>query len=151
MRLVSLVVVLVLCMAVPVFADTATIDVYDGWNMVCAPLVPFNPDPTNVFNPLDIEFVCSLQRWDAPKQSMEAYSMFNPNFGNILLADGFWLKVPTGQAQNPSYSGVPDGIPDAGGNMTDVMVMLPGDQLDGLDAGGWHLIGQPFNFGSVAH
>lgn len=145
MRFVSLVAALLVMCAVPASADTATIDVYEGWNMVCAPLVPFDPTPTNVFNPLDVDWTCSLQRWDAPTQSMEAYSIFNPNFGNCLLGDGYFLYVPAGQPASASYAGVPDGIPDAGGNMTDVMLMLPGDQLDANDTGGWHLVGHPYN------
>jgi len=151
MRTSGLVLLLALVVVSASFAaQTATYDVYAGWNMVGCPLVPFNPAPTDmmtftgVFDPLDIEWTGSLQRWDSPTQSMIAYTMFDPGaFGNCLLGDGYWLN----QAANGTvqYTGVDDGVPDSLGNMTDMWVSLPGDQTDGLDNGGWNLISHPFN------
>jgi len=133
-------------------AATATIDFYGEWNMVSAPLVPFVSTPWNglsgsakgVFDPVDIDFGGSLSRWDASTQGMVGWSMFVPDaFGNILLGDGYWLYQPG--SGSVTYDGVPDGVPDGVGNMTDMWVSLPGGQTDGVDAGGWHIIGTPFN------
>ena len=155
MRTLSLVLALVFVAAgVGFAAETATYDVYGKWNMVGLPLVPFNPIPTNavdgVFDPLEIEFDGgSLQRWDSPLQSMIAYTMFDPDlFGNCLLGDGYWLHqpgVPTILVGQVSYLGLDDGVPDGGGNMTDMWISLPGNQFNGVDTGGWNLISHPYN------
>ena len=155
MRTSGLVLALVFVVAGCSFAaQVATYDVYGNWNMVGLPLVPFNPVPTNmvdgVFDPVFDEFAGgSLQRWDSPTQSMIAYTMFDPGpFGNCLLGDGYWLQLPgdaTVLVGSVSYSGVDDGVPDGGGNMTDMWISLPGNQFDGNDAGGWCMISQPYN------
>ncbi len=153
MKTLSLITALVLVLAGGALADIATYDVYTDWNMVSAPLVPFNPIPSDqligftndgVFDPLDIDFSGSLSRWDAPSQSMVGWSSFDPTtFGNVLLGDGYWL-FQSG-AGTVAYDGVPDGVPDGGGTMTDMWVSLPGNQNDAADAGGWHIIGTPFD------
>ena len=123
------------------FADTVTVDLYGGWNFVACPLVPFDPDPYSVFSGIDIDF--NLFRWDAPSQG-EVYFEPDGAFGNILLGEGYYLNNIS-NAESFSYNGVPDGVPDGSGTMTDMWISLPGNQLDGTNAGGWHLFGQPFN------
>jgi len=127
------------CMA----AQTATIDLYTGWNLIAAPLVPLDsPDPVAVFGSVPISGY--LSRWDAPQQGMMTYDEIDPTgFGNILLGDGYWLYAFSNDTV--SYNGVNDGVPDNSGNKTDMWLSLPGNQLDSENAGGWHLIGQPFS------
>ncbi len=138
-------------------ADTVSFDLYGQWNLVSCPLVPFVPAPWNglsgvekgVFDPVDIDFMGSMSRWDAASQGQIGWSQFNPgDFGNILLGEGYWVYQGDPQGPSPvqtvSYSGVPDGVPDANGVKTDMWISLSGQQGDG-DLGGWHLIGHPFN------
>jgi len=142
MKTLGLVLALVFAVAGATVAATATFDVLTDWNCVSAPLVPFNPDPLSVFAGINI--VNTLSRFDAPSQTGVPYDDLDPApFGNILLGDGYWLL--SDGAYTVSYSGVPDGVPDASNNMTDMWISLPGYQLDGQDVGGWHLIGHPFN------
>jgi len=66
-------------------------------------------------------------------------------FGGILLGEGYWLNCEgSGGTVSNEIVGIPDGVP-SGGTMTDMWISLPGHQTDGLDAGGWHIIGHPFN------
>lgn len=142
MKTLGLVLALAFVLAGACVADTATFDVLTSWNCVSAPLVPFNPDPMNVFAGINI--VGTLSRFDATTQSGVIYDDLEPEtFGNVLLGDGYWLLSDGNYTV--SYEGVPDGVPDGSGNMTDMWISLPGYRLDGQDAGGWHLIGQPFN------
>jgi len=142
MKTLGLVLAMVVVMGGACVADTATYDVLADWNCISAPLVPFNPDPMAVFTGINV--VNTLSRYDAPTQTGILYDDLDPAaFGNILLGDGYWLL--SDGTYTVSYDGVPDGVPDGSGNMTDMWVSLPGAQLDPDDAGGWHLIGQPFN------
>jgi hypothetical protein len=142
MKTLGLVLALVLVVGGACVADTVTLDLFAQWNFISAPLVPFNPDPLSVFSGLTVSGY--LNRWDAPTQSMATYDEIDPAaFGNVLLGDGYQLYQDA--AGSFTYAGVPDGVPDGGGNMTDMWISLPGYQLDGVDEGGWHLIGQPFN------
>jgi len=142
MKTLGLVLALVVVAGGACVADTASFDVLANWNCISAPLVPFNPDPLSVFTGINV--VGTLSRYDAPSQGGIAYDDLDPAaFGNILLGDGYWLL--SDGTYTVSYDGVPDGVPDGSGNMTDMWVSLPGYQLDTDDAGGWHLIGQPFN------
>jgi hypothetical protein len=62
----------------------------------------------------------------------------------VLLGDGYYYYANETHSV-VSYDGVPDGVPDGSGNMTDMWISLPGNQFDGKDKGGWHMIGHPFN------
>lgn len=147
MKTLGLVLALTVLVAGASVAATATYDVYVGWNLVAAPLVPFNPDPNSVFAGLADGIDGLLARYD-PSGGIVTYDSLDPSvFGNVLLGDGFWLMVYSG-TQTVSYDGVPDGVPDGAGNKTDMWISLPGNQNDGQDAGGWHLIGHPFNHDS---
>jgi len=126
-------------------ADTVTVDLYYAngpWNFIACPLVSFDPAPESVFAGVDIFY--NLFRYDAPTASEYVYDG-DPSgpFGNILLGDGYYL-ANTGNVPSFSYSGVPDGVPDGNGTMTDMWISLPGVQGD-AGQGGWHLIGHPFN------
>lgn len=145
MKTLVLVLVLSLLTGVAATAATVTVDTYADWNLVAAPLVPFNPAVDSVFSNFDVMFTAGITRWDAPSQGMIAYDAFDvPGaFGNVLLGDGYWFNYP--EAGQIVYDGVPDGVPDASNVKTDMWISLPGNQLDGQDAGGWQLIGQPFN------
>lgn len=129
-------------------ADSVTVDLYNvagPWNYFGLPLVPFDSDPYSVLAGVNIDF--NLFRWDAPSQG-ELYFEPGGAFGNCLLGDGYYLNN-SDSASSFTYSGVPDGVPDGGGTMTDMWLSLPGNQLDANvnppDGGGWHLIAQPFN------
>lgn len=147
MKTLGLVLALAFVLAGACVADTATFDVLGQWNQIAAPLVPFNPDPLSVFNGVNI--VGTLWRLNPTDQAMVPYDDLDPAmFGNILLGDGYqlWCDAPLGTyVTTITYEGVPDGVPDGSGNMTDMWISLPGNQLDGVDEGGWHLIGQPFD------
>jgi len=128
-------------------AAGVTVDLYNKWNYIAAPCVPFNPDPISVFTgpsgAIDLDYY--LYRYDAASQSMIVYDAIDPTgFGNCLLGDGYILYNHA-NVDNFSFNAVPDGVPDAGGAKTDMWISLPGNQLDGVSAGGWQLIGQPFN------
>ncbi len=147
MKTLGLVLALVVVAGGACVADTTSYDVLGQWNRIAAPLVPFNPDPLSVFNGVNI--VGTLWRFDAPSQTGIPYDDLDPTqFGNILLGDGYELfcDAPMGATvATVSYDGVPDGVPDGAGVKTDMWISLPGNQLDGVDAGGWHIIGQPFD------
>lgn len=143
----GLVLALVLVVGGAAVADSVTFDTYAKLNMISAPLVPLNPDATSVFSNFDLVFTTNLSRWDSPSQSMVSYDPWastpGGDFGNVLLGDGYWLIDPN---QNTyTVTGIPDGVPDGSGQMTDMWISLPGNQYDGKDAGGWNMIGQPFN------
>jgi len=144
MKTLGLVLALVIVASGACVAANVTYDIFDGWNLVCAPLVPFNPDPNDVFDGAPYGVDGLLTRFDAPSSGNITYDSLDPQaFGNILLGDGYWLYSYGGGTID--FDGVPDGVPDGSGNMTDMWISLPGNQLDGQDAGGWHLIGHPFN------
>jgi len=147
MRTFGLVLAMLVLCAGASMAVNVSYDIYGGWNLITAPLVPFNPDPLSVFAgaPDGIDGV--LTRVD-PTNGNITYDGFDPaGFGNVLLGDGYWLFQSGGGTI--SYDGVPDGVPDGSGNMTDMWISLPGNQADAgaepPSGGGWHLIGQPFN------
>lgn len=127
-----------------VATTTATYDLYMGWSLISAPLVPINPDPLSVYAgaPDGLDYLC--YRYD-PSSGWVTYDSFDPSaYGNVLLGDGSSLNCMSAGA-TISYVGVEDGVPDGTGAMTDMWISLPGSQTDGIDAGGIHLIGQPFN------
>lgn len=139
----TLVLVVALLCVVSGFAvadTTADLYVFEGWNRISVPIVPFDSTPEGVFGSQPIN--SKLFRIDAPNQNEIMYDILSPEeFGNILLGDGYQL-LSTSDAV-VSFSGVDDGVP-SGGIPTDMWISLPGIQgLEG-EEGGWHLIGQPF-------
>lgn len=141
MKILSLTLVLIVMASGFVIADSVTYDVYGEWNCISAPLVPLNSDPMDVFTGINI--VNNLSRFDATTQGNIGYDDIDPAaFGSILLGDGFWLL--SDDEYTVSYDGVTDGIPSVG-VMTDMYISLPGNLLDSKDAGGYQLIGTPFN------
>jgi len=141
MRTLGLVLALLVVGSGMCVADSVTVDLYPGWNYIACPLVPFDPAPESVFAGVDIFY--NLFRFDAPTGGVLYYEDPSGPFGNILLGDGYYLNNQSG-ATSFSYSGVPDGVPDGNGTMTDMWISLPGIQGD-PGQGGWHLIGHPFN------
>ena len=122
-------------------AETASFDVYAGWNNVALPIVPFNPDPEAVFANAPQGIDGLLTRWD-PSSGGITYDALDPDaFGKCLLGDGYWLQCWSGATI--SFDGVPDGVPDNAGNKTDMWISLPGNQ--NTNSGAWHHIGHPFN------
>lgn len=127
--------------------DNAVYDVYVGWNRICAPLVPFDPDPNSVFADLPGGVYDRLSRWD-PTYGGIGFSIDEPeSFGNILIGDGYEYCCYTDATV--SYIGYPDGLPDLNDNKTDMVISLPGNQMDNEDSGSWHLIGHPFNHNTL--
>lgn len=121
------------------FASSVTYDVYQGWNNIAIPLVPFDPTPANAFS--GITLMNNITRFDAVSGSNFALTAYTESdFGNILLGDGYQLS----QSQDGSVTinGIADGVPNPDGVMTDMCISLPGVN-DGN--GGWHLIGNPYN------
>lgn len=146
MKKLGLVLILMLVVSGAVMAETVTLDTYAGWNVISLPQVPYEPDPAVAFSQFDMMFTTTLMRFDAPTQANITYDAFATPptaFGNLLLGDGYSFYNP--DAGQVSYDAVLDGVPDAAGTMTDMWISLPGDQNDGVDAGGWHTIGCPFN------
>lgn len=139
MRTLLLVLAMTMVVAGASMAATATVDVYQGWNLISAPLVPFDPDPQNVFGAAIDGIDGLLSRLD-PMSGGVSYDSFDPDlFGNILLGDGFWLWSISG-SQQLSYEGVESGVPDSTGKKTDMWISLPGAGNEGA----WHFVGVPF-------
>jgi hypothetical protein len=150
MRTLGLVLAMIVVVTGAAIAETATMDVYTGWNLIGPPCVPLDSNPVSVFsngNPsgVDIEYTDVLTRLDAPSQGYIDYLFFDPaSFGGVLLGEGYFLNASVDtQVQ---FDGLTDGVPSAG-IMTDMWISLPGNQMDGQDAGGWHIISNPFNHG----
>lgn len=142
MKTLGLVLALVLVVGGACVAATATYDIYKGWNMISAPIVPFDPNPETVFAGAPDGVDSLLSRWD-PSAGGVGYDSGDPtSFGGVLLGDGFWLRDFTGKA-TITITGVADGVPDGAGVMTDMWISLPGNT--NINGGGWHMIGQPFN------
>ncbi len=121
-------------------AETATIDLYTGWNMISAPLVPLQPDPMVVFSNAADGIDGLLSRYDPSLGGIGYDSLDTSLFGNVLLGDGYWLNSYASGHQLIQYEGVADGVPDGDGNKTDMWISLPGAG----ELGAWHQIGQPF-------
>ena len=153
MRTICLVTLLALVASGASFAADADIDVYTGTNLIGISRVPFEPQPwtavgdPGVFNAFtNFELSGKLYRFVATTGSYApAWLRFNPSaFGNCLLGDAYWLYNTTGVQKLVTYAAVADGVPDGGGIQTDMWLSLPGKQVDGLDLGGAHMIGHPF-------
>ncbi len=144
MKTLVLVLAMVFVISSASFAATATVDTYSGWNWISIPIVPYNSGVTSVFTGYNLMFGATLVRYDATTASNVVFNYFAPAaFGNILLGDGYEFNYSTPGTIN--VTGVPSGVPDSLSNQTDMWVSLPGVQSDGADAGGWHLIGTPYD------
>lgn len=122
--------------------DSCKIDIYSGWNQISVPLVQTSPDPTVVFNGVSV--YNSLQRYDATVGTYVLLDDISPElFGNVLLGEGYVLAGTEAKEVTVS-SPILDGVPDTQNNKTDMWISLPGVQSSAA-AGGWHLIGHPFN------
>lgn len=138
----TLVLVLVLMLAVggACLAATGTIDLYAGYNLISIPNVPIDPIPANLFSAFSLDGIFS--KFDATTGSDVGYSMWDPDsFGDVLLGEGYWLTSDS--VTNVTFSGLDDGVP-SGGVKTDMWISLPGNQYDGLDAGGICVVGNPY-------
>ena len=119
-------------------AEEASLDLYDGWNLISAPLVPFNPDPYSVFDGRSVDY--ALSRVDPDGNT---FVLGIDDFGSILLGDCYWLMNYDGEGQL-HYQGVADAVPGIDGP-TDMWISLPGAKEDpNIDDGSWHMIGCPF-------
>ena len=138
MKIIGLVLVMLFAMGGACMAAEATLDVYDGWNLIGVPLVPFNPDPYEVFSGRTVDY--SLYRTDAEGNS---FTLGIDDFGSILLGDGYYYYNSDG-AGSINYQGVEDAVPGIDGP-TDMWISLPGVKEDpNVNAGGWHMISCPF-------
>lgn len=143
MKKLGLVLALVFMVGGAAIAADVSYDVYQGWNLIAAPIVPLDPDPVNVLNGLTI--MNRIQRFDAASGGDVLYARgAESDFGSILLGDGYWLYVDSEAGATVTYSGVEDGVP-TNGVKTDMWLSLPGVQGDETTQGGWHLIGHPYN------
>ena len=132
-----------------------------GFNCIAPPLVPgikidgtvYDATPANVFKDSSgVALVINnlLKRFDAPTQGYKIYTTMNPTaYGKVLLGDGAWLKRTAAGDTNWTYQGVPNGIPDAAGAMTDIWISLP---KAGISVGtyAFTLIGHPFSAAAPA-
>ncbi len=156
MRKVMFVFALLAICACAAQAVVITKDFYgEGWQLVATPCVPFNHGAAYCWDDPNEE------NWDgwldarlygknpvSGGQTQIDYS--DPSAFVLLLGDGYEFNCD-GTYSSKSYDCVPNGIPDSSNNMTDIWISLPGlDETKAggsvnLDAGGWHLIGCPFN------
>lgn len=155
MKILGIGLLLVLALSSTCGAVSVSYDVYPGFNCIAAPLVPINPDPIvpltigsttypGVFAQAIDGIDGLLVRNDPATGGIPWDGLEDPpglSFGKVLLGDGYWLTVYS-DGSKVQYEGLADGVPDAGGAMTDMWISLPGA---GGGIGGWHLIGQPFN------
>ncbi|MEN6358307.1 MAG: hypothetical protein ABFD83_14640 [Armatimonadota bacterium] len=138
MKILIIALVLIVMASGFVVADSVTYDVYEGWNLIAAPLVPYNSTPSSAFSGITV--MNRITRFDAVSGGDVALTIYTEDeFGNILLGDGYWLS----QSQDGSVTidGIADGVP-TNGVITDMCISLPG-VTDG--EGGWHLISNPYN------
>ncbi len=130
---------------------TATFDLYAGWDYLSIPLVPYDPDPSSVFDPTYV--YNRLYGFDPVSQGGTSYDDIDPTiFGNMQTGAGYQLFLDS--SATLSYVGYPDGLPNLQNEKTDVAISLPGNQLDSYvdppSGGGYHLVGHPFNHLTLA-
>lgn len=122
-------------------AATAHLILQPGQNWIALPIVPYSPNPSLLFDGLDID--ANLTKFDSMTQTEIRYSAASPEqFGNLLLAEGYKITNFSSAPVTIIYQGYEDGVPPTiGGPMTDMWVSLPGASGG---TGGKHWIGQPF-------
>jgi len=135
--------------------QTATITVYNSFSWVGAPIVPITasyPNTPLIFGPagVDIEWTGSITRLDAPTGNLVDYWAWDPaQQWSVLLGEGYVIDMRAdtggGYPKTVTFTGIKDGVPDLLGNQTDMWISLPGNQIDGVNEGGWHFIATPFN------
>ena len=131
MRVLVLAVSLMLVLSASAFAVQAQYDVYDGWNLISAPLVPINPDPYSVFVNLPGGVDGNYYGWDPTYGGLGPADFGDASaVGNVLLGQGYWMYVPDGMAGQVKYDGLADGVPGTDGVKTDMWISLPGNKAD---------------------
>lgn len=144
MKILGLVLALGVLVTGACVADTATLNIPTGYNLVSTPLAPYDPTPASVFAntfatypPGNNPFLTTLSLG-----SGVTYLASNPTaFGGIMLGQGYWIKTKTGSVSE-SVVGFPSGLADAG-VATDMWISLPGNAAG--TGGAWNMVGQPFN------
>jgi hypothetical protein len=140
-RAIVLAIFAMLLMITAASADTAYITVNAGYNLISAPLVPYNPAPSAVFRDTNNAALTinggRLQKFDTPSGGYLNYTPSSQTWGGILLGTGYFLRNDTGSAITVEYLGVPNGVPDVNNNKTDMWISLP--------TAGYNMIGNPFN------
>lgn len=136
--------------------QTASFDVYQAFSYIGVPIVPITtsyPNTPLIFSGAGIDIEWSgntVTKFDAPTQGMVDYQAWDPAYQwSMLLGEGYQVDCRSNPpGSNPtvvSFTGIKDGVPDSLGTMTDMWISLPGNQLDGVNQGGWHWIATPFN------
>jgi len=146
MKILGLVLALGILVTGACVADTASVNIYAGYQLVSVPLAPLNPAPSSVF----ANTFASYPAGANPVLSTSllgngvTYLASNPGaFGGIQLGQGYWIKPKTG-APVETITGFPNGLADTtGGTACDMWISLPGNAAG--TGGAWHMIGQPFN------
>jgi len=111
-----------------------------NWNLFCIPNIPLDPTPPAVLHIWDpagdgsgLDGARYLFRYDAATQSMPQYDHWDPGpFGNMLVGDGYWVKLAPGEQTLIQYQGMTDN------DTTDMWISLP--------KAGWSMIGHPYSY-----
>lgn len=135
--LLSLLVIGALCVSASAAIETVTCPqpgpINIGWNLLSLPAIPTNPAPPDVFAVYGVDAIDgNLYRWDAAVQGTYQYSQWGGDFGNMLLTDGYWLKLGPEGANQLSFEAITDN------DDTDMWISLPKT--------GWTIIGCPFSY-----
>lgn len=127
-------------------AVDCSFDVYTGTSWISFPNVPLNSDPIQIFTNSNLmPWNYTLDSFDATTESaktLDVWADVDPAFGGILLGTGYTIYADADYTV--SFAGLPSGVPDGSGNITDMWISLPGNQIDNKDEGGWNLIGTPY-------
>jgi len=139
MKTLGLVLVLVLALGVCGFAQTvnSTMNMQHNVSMLCVKNVPIDPNPEDLFDSSNYAPDYSMFVWNGG--GYFEYDPGNPTvFGNILLGTGYVYNLPKGVNSDSDviFTALPDGVPDASGNKTDMYFSFP--------KAGNYLIGCPF-------
>ncbi len=150
MKKLGLALIAIAVLSTAVYSEAVNVVLWPGDNWMCAPLIPFNPDPASVFvdagsNPFPIDY--NISRLDPTTGGSITYDPFEDppgaSFGGVLLGDGIYTYNGDVQAFTIEYNGVPQSY------LSDVWISLPGLQVDEYvdlpDGGGVHWVGNPFN------
>ena len=141
MKIFGIAIALVLLLGIGASAGTIDLYIAQDFSLIAAPEVPLNPDPGVLFAGYYPDY--ALMRYDPTNPGYVTYP--EPAFGGLLLGEAYWYAwgdVPT----TVTYASLENGVPATpGGAKTDMWISLPGDQTDGGDYGGWHMIGTPYD------